>query len=117
MYRAGRTILGWVALVAALVAVATLVSGLVFPPGLKATEKVICPSGMTVETSQTNLDALRRSSSAERYSQYCSSTKPSRMEDVTTRWIMFIVGLLVVSVLSVFLRARLTPPLLRAPTT
>lgn len=115
VYRAGRALLGWIALLAALVAVAALVSGLFFPPGLRAVEKVICPAGMTVQASGDNLDASRRSSTAERYSQYCSSTNPSRMKDMTARWVMFIVGLLVSSGLSLFLRARLTPPRLRAP--
>lgn len=115
MYKVGRSVLGWIAILAALAGVATLLSGLVFPPGLRATEQVICPAGMTAQTNRTSLDVLRRSSSAQPYSQYCKSTNPSRMKDVTPRWAMFIGGMLVLSGLSLLVRARITPPLLRAP--
>ena len=101
-------------MLAALAAVLTLISGLVFPPGLQAVEKVICPSGTTIESSRDSLDALRRSSTAESYSQYCTSS--SKLADVTTRWFLLIGGGLVLAALCLMLRSRLTPPLLRAPT-
>ena len=100
-------------MLAAFVAVAALVSGLVFPPGLRAAEKVICPAGTTIETSRHSLDVLRRSSTAESYSQYCTSS--SKLVDVTTRWFFLIGGALVLCGLCLLLRSRLTPPLLRAP--
>lgn len=113
MYKTGRTILGWIALLAAVAAVLTLAFGLVFPPGMQAVEKVICPSGTTAETDDASLDALRRSSSAHGYSQYCTS--PSELVDVTTRWFMFIGGAVLLCGVCLLVRSRLTPPRLQAP--
>lgn len=113
MYKVGRKILGWIGLLAALAAGLALVFGLVYPPGLRAAETVICPAGTTIVTNQNNLDALRRSSTAERYSQFC--TGPKKLVNATTRWFAFIGGGLVLSGLCHFLRARLTPPPLLAP--
>lgn len=115
MYKTGRTILGWIALLAAVAALLTLVFGLVFPPGLQAVEKVMCPSGTTVETNGNSLDALRRSSSAHSYSQYCTS--PSEFVDVTVPWFFLIGGSLLVCGACLLVRSRLTPPLLQAPRT
>ena len=101
--------MGWIATLAALAAIAILV----FPPGLQAAEKVLCPAGTTIETNSDSLDALRRSSTAKIYSQYCTS--PTKLADVTTRWLLFIGIGLTLTALCLFLRSRLTPPLLRAP--
>lgn len=113
MYGTGRKLLGWIGLLSGLAALLVLVFGLVFPPGLQAAEPLLCSSGTTVETNPDQLDLLRRGANSSDWSQFCTS--PSQLDDVTTRWFLVIIGGFVLSGLSYFMRARLTPPVIRAP--
>ena len=107
--------MGWVAVIAFGCAAFVVAAGLLRPAALEFAEPVLCPrDGQTLSpTDLSDLDILRRSADKD-YALFCTS-ETSGVQDVTTRWMLLVLASTIAGGLALLVRARVTPPSLRAP--
>lgn len=107
--------MGWLAIVAFALAAFVFAAGLFRPAALTFAEPVLCPKdGQTLSpTDPDDLDVLRRSVDKS-YAVFCTSDETG-VKDVTARWMFLLLGAVTVGGLALLVRAKVTPPSLRAP--
>ena len=106
---------GWLALVAFVAAVFVVVAGIARPGLLEVAEPVLCSrSGQTLGPTEGNGLDNARSAVDKDYAVFCTSDSLG-IQDVTGRWFMLWIGLVVAGGLLLTVRAKVTPPTLRAP--
>lgn len=107
--------MSWVAVASFALAAFIIGAGLFRPAALTFAEPVLCTrEGQTLTpTDPDDLDILRRSAGKD-YALFCTS-EISGVQDVTTRWMLLVIATTTLGGLALLVRARVTPPSLRAP--
>lgn len=112
----GRKVAGWLAVAAFVAAFFVIIAGLTKPSALEFAEGVLCPrAGQEIRPGGGDELRIMRKSADSDYAVFCTG-ESSGVQDVTGRWFMLWGALAVTGGLALLVRARVTPPTMRAPT-
>lgn len=113
---AGRKLFGWLAAIAFAATLFVGVAGILKPSLISFAEPVLCTrQGQELTPSEgDDLRFMRRSVDSD-VAIFCTSPITG-VEQVTGRWVMLCVALATLGCLMMLVRAKITPPTLRAPT-